>query len=75
MDEEMCAHKENHTWTLVSRKHNMNIVGSKWVFKSMLKLDETLNKLKSHLVARGFNQKEGVDFHKIFTSVIRPTTI
>lgn len=53
----------------------MNIVGSGWVFKIKIKSDGSVDRLKTCLVAKGYNQKEGVDFNEIFSSVIKHATI
>lgn len=55
MDEEIKTLRDNHTWILVSSEAHMNIVGSKWVFKTKLNSNGTLNKLKAPLVATGFS--------------------
>lgn len=75
MHEEIQALHQNGTWELVPRLPDMNIIGSKWVFKTKLKSDGSLERLKARLVAKGFNQVASVDFHEIFSPVIKPTTI
>lgn len=53
----------------------MNIVGCKWVFKTKLKSDGSLERLKAHLVAKAFNQVEGVYFSETFSPVIKPRSV
>lgn len=36
MDEELDQIEKNHTWELVPRPHDKNIIGTKWVFKNKL---------------------------------------
>ncbi|OMO51543.1 hypothetical protein CCACVL1_29719 [Corchorus capsularis] len=43
MQEELQALSKNHTWTLVPRQPSMNIIGSKWVYKTKLKADVQLS--------------------------------
>lgn len=33
MEEELAALRENHTWELVPRAPNMNVIGPQWVYK------------------------------------------
>ena len=53
----------------------MNIVGSKWAFKAILKADGTLDKLKAKLVAKGYYQVDDIDYIETFCPVITPGTI
>ena len=48
---------------------------SKWVFKTKLKEDGTIDRYKARLVARGFSQIPGLDFGETFSLVIKHTTI
>ena len=47
----------------------------KWVFKTKLKVDRTIDRYKSILVAMGFSHLEGLDFEEIFSYVVKATTI
>lgn len=75
MQDELDALHHNNTWDLVPRPSNTNVVECKWIFKTKLKSDATLNRLKAHLVAKGFNQVLTVEFVETFSSVIKPSTI
>ena len=50
------------------------IVGCKWIFKKKLNPDGTINKYKAYLVAKGFFQREGIDYFDIYLPVSRMTT-
>jgi histone deacetylase 1/2 len=54
MTEEFTALQQTHTWKLVPRPPDINIVGSKWVFKTKQLPDGSVDKYKARLVARGF---------------------
>ncbi|GKV45074.1 hypothetical protein SLEP1_g52197 [Rubroshorea leprosula] len=53
----------------------MHVIGSKWVFKTKLKADGTLERLKARFVAKGYNQVKGVDFSETFSPVIKPAIV
>lgn len=75
MYDELDALHHNKIQDLVPRPSNANIVGCRWVFKTKLKLDGSLDCLKAKLVAKGFSQVEGLDFTETFSLVIKPATI
>ncbi|KAL1556436.1 Retrovirus-related Pol polyprotein from transposon TNT 1-94 [Salvia divinorum] len=76
MGEEMESLWKNLTWELVKRPKGRKIVTCKWIFKKKegTTPDEGV-RYKARLVARGFTQKEGVDYNEIFSPVVRHTSI
>ncbi|KAJ4717199.1 Retrovirus-related Pol polyprotein from transposon TNT 1-94 [Melia azedarach] len=67
---------KNQTWELTKRPRDRKIVTCKWVYKK--KEGETSVegiKYKARVVARGFTQREGVDYNEIFSPVVRHTSI
>jgi Reverse transcriptase (RNA-dependent DNA polymerase) len=60
----------NQTWSLVASPDNHNIVGCKWVYRIKRHIDGSIERYKVRLVAKGFTQKEGVDFFDTFSPVI-----
>jgi hypothetical protein len=71
MQSEMDVVEKNRTWELADRPRGHRAITIKWVFK--LKRDEAsaIIKHKARLVARGFVQREGIDFDDTFTPVAR----
>ncbi|WRX23027.1 Reverse transcriptase [Theobroma cacao] len=66
---------KNQTWHLVDKPANQKVIGVKWVFKTKLNADGTVNKYKAHLVAKGYAQEYGVDFSETFAPMARHDTI
>ena len=51
------------------------LISCKWIFKKKLHPDGTIERYKARFVAKGFSQKEGIDFFDIYAPVCRITTI
>ena len=75
MDEEVQALQTNCTWILVPRPANTNIVGSKWVFQTKYLPDGSIERLKAHIVAKGYTQVLGLDYTDTFSPIIKATTV
>ena len=75
MTEELTALHKNQTWILVPRTLDMHVIISKWVLKTKLKPDGSLDRLKARVVAKGFHQIDGIDFIETFSPVVKPSTI
>ena len=54
---------------------NTHLVDSKWVFKVKRNADSTIKKFKARLVARGFTQREGIDFNETYAPVVKFNTL
>lgn len=50
-------------------------LSSKWVLKLKPNINPTLVHLKAQLIAKGYEQREGIDFHETFTPVVKWSTI
>ena len=69
--EEMDSLLEHDTWSLTKPPLGRKVIGSKWVFK--IKHDENghAERYKCRLVAQGYTQAQGIDYHETFAPVAR----
>ena len=66
---------KNDTWTVIDRSNDRKPITAKWLFKIKRNSSGKISKLKARIVARGFQQKEGVDYHDVFAPVVKWSTI
>jgi hypothetical protein len=71
MHEELENFERNQVWTLVEPPRDVNVLGTKWVFKNKQGEDGEVVRNKAHLVAQYFSQVKGLDFGKTFAHVAR----
>ncbi|KAH9782217.1 hypothetical protein KPL71_008805 [Citrus sinensis] len=71
MNEELFMIEKNKTWELVDQPQNRKVIGVKWVYKTKLNADGSINKYKARLVVKGFAQVPGVDYSDTFAPVAR----
>ena len=69
MMEEYNSIMKNWVWEVVPRPEGKLVVTSKWLYKIKHAVDGSIEKYKARFVARGFSQKERVDYDETFTSV------
>nr|GEZ22370.1 hypothetical protein [Tanacetum cinerariifolium]GFA76882.1 hypothetical protein [Tanacetum cinerariifolium] len=62
---------EMYVWELVDRPLCKNVIDMKWLWKNKRDEENTFIRNKSRLVAKGYAQKEGVDFRESFALVAR----
>ncbi|KAH9678410.1 hypothetical protein KPL71_025698 [Citrus sinensis] len=76
MDEEIESLMKNGTWKLIVRPEKRKTVSCKWIFKIKEGIfDAEPSRFKARLVARGFTQREGIDFNEIFSPVVKHASI
>jgi hypothetical protein len=66
---------KNDVWEVVSRPKNKDVVSSKWIYKIKHVADGSIEKHKARFVARGFSEKEGIDYEENFALVAGFTSI
>jgi hypothetical protein len=71
IEEELKALKINGTWKEEVPPKGTNLVSTKWVFTVKVKADNTLDRFKARLVARGFSQIYGIDYFETFAPTVR----
>ena len=62
---------KNHTWDLVDKPNEKNIVGCKWVYTAKHDDNGNISRYKAGFVAQGYNQKEGIDYEEVTTAVVK----
>jgi hypothetical protein len=75
MTEEYQSIMKNEVWEIVPRSKNKDGVSYKWLFKIKHAANGSIEKYKARFVARGFSQKEGIDYEETFAPVARYTSI
>lgn len=61
--------------TLTELPPGHHAISSKWIFKLKPAHGNILERYKARLVACGFQQREGVDYHETFASIAKYNTI
>ena len=75
MQQELAALETNETWELTSLPVGKRPIGCYWVYKIKHHLDGNIDRYEARLVAKGYNQIEGVDFTDSFSLVAKPVTV
>ncbi|CAI7805651.1 unnamed protein product [Closterium sp. NIES-54] len=75
IESELKSIEENGTWELVEEPKGRKAITSKWLFKIKSDADGKIEHYKSRLVAKGYQQKEKVDYKELFAPVVKPTTL
>jgi hypothetical protein len=63
--------KENDRWELCKLPPNRKAIDNKWVFKTKLNSDGSIEREKARLCAKGYSQVQYVDFNETFAPVMK----
>ncbi|KAK2383145.1 putative mitochondrial protein [Trifolium repens] len=74
MQEELNQFERSEVWE-VPRPEDVNVIGTKWVYKNKSDENGTVTRNKARLVAQGYTQIEGLDFDETFAPVARLESI
>nr|GFA98389.1 putative RNA-directed DNA polymerase [Tanacetum cinerariifolium] len=75
MEQEIESIEKNHTWELCDLPTEATPIGVKWVFKTKLNQNGSIDKHKARLVVKGYAQRQGIDYSEVFAPVARWDTI
>ncbi|PRQ34018.1 putative RNA-directed DNA polymerase [Rosa chinensis] len=75
MHDELKALDDNRTWSIVKLPKRQKIVGARWIYKIKFNSDDSIERHKARLVARGFTQTFGVDYKETFAPVAKMNTV
>ncbi|XP_070020537.1 uncharacterized mitochondrial protein AtMg00810-like [Nicotiana sylvestris] len=71
MSQEIKVLEDNATWEIINLPVSKRAIGSKWVFKIKYKANGEIEIYKDRLVAKGYSQQEGFDYHETFSPVAK----
>ena len=71
MEEQLSQIENNETWELVPIPMDINVIGTKWVFRNKLNEDGKVTRNKAKLVCKGYAQVEGIDFEENLSPMSR----
>jgi hypothetical protein len=69
MEDEMKSMSTNRVWDLEEIPKKAKTVGCKWVCKIKYDSKGNIEKYKGRLVAKGYTQREGIDYNETFSPV------
>ena len=75
MVEEIAALHSIGTWDLVPLLAGKSLVGCHWVYTIKISPDDRLDRLKAHLIAKGYTQIYGSNYYDTFSPVAKMTSV
>ena len=75
MNEELKSMAHNGVWDLIELPNSCKPVGCKWVFKTKHDAKGNIERFNARLVAKGYTQKEGIDYKDTFSPVSKKDSL
>ncbi|CAM8965547.1 unnamed protein product [Rhodiola kirilowii] len=75
MNKEIQALEHNNTWSIAALPPHAHAIDCKWIFRIKYNSDGTIERYKARVVAKGYTQVEGIDYHDTFAPVAKMTTV
>ncbi|GBN11449.1 hypothetical protein AVEN_222262-1 [Araneus ventricosus] len=66
METEISILKDREVWEIAQRPRNKAVIGCRWVYYIKENAEGQILRYKARLVAQGFHQVEGLDYHEHF---------
>ncbi|CAI7736383.1 unnamed protein product [Closterium sp. NIES-54] len=74
-EDDFKSHMENETWTLTNLPPGRKALDCTWVLRVKTNAEGNLERRKTRLVIKGFQQREGIDFQEVFSPVSKAPTL
>ena len=74
-EDEFQIHMENGTWSLTNLPPGRKALDCTWVLRVKTDAEGRLERRKTRLVIKGFQQREGIDFQEVFAPVSKAPTL
>ena len=71
----MHALAEIETWDLVDTPKGMKPIICRWMYKVKYNTDNSVNRYKAQLVAKGYSQQHDIDYDETFALVTKMTIV
>lgn len=72
---EIASLEDNHTWSIVDLPTGKRPIGCNLIFKIKFEASGEVERYKARSVAKGYSQKEGLDYTEIFSHVAKMVTV
>ncbi|CAI7899483.1 unnamed protein product [Closterium sp. NIES-54] len=74
-EDEFQGHMENETWTLTNLPPGRKALDCTWVLRVKTDAEGRLERRKTRLAIKGFQQREGIDFQEVFAPVAKASML